>query len=318
MMKKPAPSFLSFLSWLIKIAIVIAAAFYIYQKIAHRSDLSLFPEQVANAWAAHAGISLLALALVFLNWGLEAWKWKLLLNKLVPVNYSFAFRSILAGVTTGIFTPNRVGEFGGRVFYLEEGHRMEAALLSFAGGLLQLLVTVLAAIPAMLLRPAIHFYLPIDIQLAKIFVVAFAAGVLILYFFRNKWLPVFSSYRQVFLAHGLMHWIGIFFISLIRYGVFSFQFYLLLRFFGIHLDVTTAYIAISLTFFSAAVIPTLALSEIGVRGSVSLIFVGLYSSNDLGIIGASFLLWIINIALPAIAGSVFVLGIHPFKKRKTG
>jgi len=317
-MKKPAPSFLSFLSWLIKIAIVIAAAFYIYQKIAHRRDLSLFPEQVANAWTTHAGILLLALALVFLNWGLEAWKWKLLLSKLVPVKYSFAFRSILAGVTTGIFTPNRVGEFGGRVFYLEEGHRMEAALLSFAGGFLQMLVTVLVAIPAMLLMPAIHFYLPIDIQLAKIFAIVFVAGLLIFFFFRNKWLPVFRNYVRVFKAHGLVNWISIFFISLVRYGVFSFQFYLLLKFFGIQLDVITAYIAISLTFFSAAVIPTLALSEIGVRGSVSLIFIGIYSSNDLGIIGASFLLWIINIAMPAIAGSVFVLGIHPFKKSKTG
>lgn len=61
-----------------------------------------------------------------------------------------------------------------------------------------------------------------------------------------------------------------------------------------------------------AVIPTLALTEIGVRGSVALFFLGLVSTNSIGIVTATFTLWIINLALPALIGSFFVFSTNIF------
>jgi hypothetical protein len=71
-----------------------------------------------------------------------------------------------------------------------------------------------------------------------------------------------------------------------------------------------------------AVIPTIALTEIGVRGTVSLFIFGLYLSPEdiwseqvkLGIASASTMLWIFNLALPAILGTLFVYSLRFFRK----
>jgi hypothetical protein len=312
-MKKPAPSTLTLISWIIKIAIVIAAAFYIYQKIAGNRSLNQFPELISRAWSSHPEFFAGAFFLMFLNWALESWKWMRLLDKLSPIGYWGAFRSVIAGVTTGIFTPNRAGEFGGRVFCLEEGHRIEAALLSAAGGLTQLLITVLAALPVLLFQH--HLQLPLDKPMILTGLLVFILLlVLVLYGFRAKGFSAFQTYMRVFRLYRWTHWLGIGIISGARYLVFSLQFYLLLAAFDVHLNFIQAYIGIAMTFFCTTVIPTLAVSEIGVRGSVSLLFVGMYSGNSIGILSASLLLWIINIALPALAGSIFVLRIRLFSK----
>jgi uncharacterized membrane protein YbhN (UPF0104 family) len=300
------------LSWLIKIAIVIAAAFYIYQKVFHRNDSEDFRQRLQLSWHAHATLFIAAFLLLFVNWGTEAFKWQLLLRKLSPITFIHAFRSILAGVTTGVFTPNRAGEFGGRIICLDEGHRVEAALLSVAGGLLQLSVTLLTALPAIFLANTSavvarnHF-------LSTWFILLIVFGVLLsMWIFRRRIAPWALPYLRLFPAYPWRFWLQIFILSVIRYCVFSAQFHLLLEGFGIELSAEQAYPAIALTFFASTVIPTFALSEIGVRGSVSVLFIGLYTSDAAGILAASFLLWIINIALPALAGSVFVMRSHLF------
>ncbi|MFI5151069.1 MAG: lysylphosphatidylglycerol synthase domain-containing protein [Bacteroidia bacterium] len=313
-MKKPAPTTLTRLSWIIKIAIVIAAAFYIWQKITGRKWLDHFPEFLYNACTRHTVSFLFAFLLVFLNWGMEALKWRYLLHKLVEIKFHSAFKAVLAGVTTGIFTPNRVGEFGGRVFSLPEGYRLKAALLSVAGGMVQLLVTLLAALPVILTQRQIHFFLYQDVRIARIAVLVSVPFLIFAFLYRARWLKPVADYLQVFRIHSFTHWLIIFLISGLRYLVFSFQFYLLLCCFGVGLSPLCAYIGITMTFFSSTVIPTMAFSEILVRGGTSLAFVGIFSDNDIGILSASLVLWIINIALPAMAGSIFVLKMNPFKK----
>ncbi len=302
------------LSWLIKIAIVIAAAFYIYQKVFLRKDSLVFSGHIQASFHAHRWLFVSAFLLLFVNWALEAFKWKLLLRKIIPITFFKSFRSILAGVTTGVFTPNRAGEFGGRVFDLEEGHRMEAALLSFAGGLIQLSVTILAALPAIFMDRMSSVYLGEHIRLSLLLLVITLGLCAVLWCFKDRIAPKAKPFFRLFPAYPWLVWLKVFVLSFFRYAVFSFQFYLLLKGFGIELSAGQACLSIPLTFFAGTVIPTFALSEIAVRGSVSVLFIGVYSADSPAILSASFLLWIINIALPALAGSIFVLRINPFTK----
>jgi hypothetical protein len=306
-MKSSYPVVLRTLSWFIKIAIVIAAACYIYQKIIHRTDLSGISKRFSNQFSTGNGFFIAAFFLLFLNWGLEAFKWKLLLVRLQPLSYLQAVRSVLAGVTTGVFTPNRAGEFGGRVLSLPPGIRIEASLLSFAGGLLQLLVTVLMALPAVCLLESTE---QLQFRSFPVFYVCMAvsiAGAALLWTFRNRIAPGAKKYYALFQGYTLRRWIAVFGLSAARYLVFSIQFLLLLYGFGVYLPIGAACLSIPLVFFATTVIPTFALSEIGIRGTASLLFLGLYANDPAGILGASFLLWIINVAFPALAGAVFVL-----------
>jgi hypothetical protein len=62
-------------------------------------------------------------------------------------------------------------------------------------------------------------------------------------------------------------------------------------------------------------VPTIALAELGLRGKVSLELLGLLSSNSVGIVTTAVGIWVINLLLPAIAGTLFILGFRMFKNK---
>ena len=94
------------------------------------------------------------------------------------------------------------------------------------------------------------------------------------------------------------------FISFFRYLVFLTQFYLLLQVFGVNINIIPAFISIGLIFLTMSAIPTVTLAEIGIRGSVAIYFLGMFSDEIVGIVSTSIMLWIINLAIPALVGSL--------------
>ena len=74
-----------------------------------------------------------------------------------------------------------------------------------------------------------------------------------------------------------------------------------------------ALLSAMLIFFFITVTPTITIAEIGVRGSVAIFVLGLFSSNDMGILSATTILWLINLILPAIIGSFFVFSLKIFR-----
>ena len=124
----------------------------------------------------------------------------------------------------------------------------------------------------------------------------------------NNYAAVFTLYSEKEL--GML--LG---FSMLRYVVFATQFFMLLVLFDVAPPFLGSMALITITFFTMTMIPTIALTELGVRGSVALFFLGLISNNDIGIVTASFSLWFINLAIPAIIGSVFVLKMNFFKSQ---
>ena len=79
----------------------------------------------AMAWKFWAVI-----LLAFVNWGLEARKWQVLVKPVQDMNFLRAYKSVLSGLTLSLNTPNRMGEYGGRILYIKEGGRLKAISLS--------------------------------------------------------------------------------------------------------------------------------------------------------------------------------------------
>jgi hypothetical protein len=114
------------------------------------------------------------------------------------------------------------------------------------------------------------------------------------------------------------HWkelIRLLSLSFGRYFVFLFQYYLLLRLFQVNVYWLDAFALVGVMFLVLAIVPTIALAELGFRGKVSLLLFGLLSSNHIGIIATAAGIWIINLILPAIAGSIFILGLRFFRNK---
>jgi len=265
-------------------------------------------------------ILLLVFILMILNWSLETIKWKILIDKIQNLKFYTAFKAVLSGITIGIFTPNRIGDIGGRVLFINNGKRTFGVLATGIGSFAQFLTTISAGILGFILflilfpdktiiNPifnsvtGICFLLILMILIWLYFNIELIRSILIRFSFfktRKDQLEYLSETNFITLLKVL-------FLSFVRYIVFSSQFYLLLIFFDIHLTITQAYISISLIYLFAAIIPTTTLLELGIRGSLAIFFIGMFSNNIFGIIFSAMFLWFINLAIPSAIGSIFFL-----------
>ena len=107
---------------------------------------------------------------------------------------------------------------------------------------------------------------------------------------------------------------GILVLSLIRYAVFVLQYLLLLKVFKVDALLWQSASMVTVLFLLLTIIPTVTLAELGIRGELSIQLFGLISSNIVGILFSATGIWFINRVIPALAGSLFILGIRLFKK----
>ncbi|NTW33000.1 MAG: hypothetical protein HGB12_10290 [Bacteroidetes bacterium] len=130
-----------------------------------------------------------------------------------------------------------------------------------------------------------------------------------------------SLYGRVFSFYTFKDLLITLLFSSSRYLIFIIQFYLLLNLFNAKIPFGQSFIMVSVIYFVMATIPTITLTEIGVRGSVALYFIGMYFEKhnpsalpDIGIITASSVLWLVNLAIPALLGTFFVFKLKFFRK----
>jgi hypothetical protein len=262
---------------------------------------------------------LFAVFLIPVNWLCEAGKWKILISRIENISLAVAVKAVLTGMVFGIITPNRIGELGGRIFVLKRKNRPAGIMAATTGSLVQLSVTLLFGLISLI------FFL---IKFGEIFqngnrlkdffalfsvIGLFLFCLLILFNFKSfvrfiSRLGFMKKYSQRLLfaaEYSFKTLLFVFGISIFRYFIFISQFYFLLLFFNVDIDFISAFSGIALTFSAIAVIPTLTLTELGIRGSAAVYFIGYFSNNDFGIISATLAVWIINIALPTAVGSFF-------------
>jgi hypothetical protein len=260
---------------------------------------------------------------MFANWGLEALKWRILIKKIENISFSNAFKAVWTGVTAGTITPNRIGEFGGRILFVKPNNRQEATTLTLFGDLAQMTTTLIIGICG------ISYLFVKDISGGSInlginiLIFVSSIGLIIIcnlvFFNYNIFLKKLIKIR--FLQRVLIGFmpsseisskekITALFLSFTRYAVFSFQFYLSLRYFGIEISLLNAFAAISSMYLAIHVVPNISVAEIGVRLSFAVIFIGIFTYNHTAIGLASLLIYIINIVIPVIVGSVFIMKIR--------
>ncbi len=56
--------------------------------------------------------------------GIEAIKWQIALRPVQSISFTRAFKAILAGTCIASFTPNRVGEYLGRMLFVDPGNKI--------------------------------------------------------------------------------------------------------------------------------------------------------------------------------------------------
>ena len=313
--------FKKYISIIIKIVVVFFSFYFIYKQLTQNNDFeSLDFDNILNVLKENSNQIYIVLVMMFMNWFFEALKWRYMIQKIESISILRSLRAIFTGITVSTFTPNRIGEYGGRVFCLEKGDRIKGVFITVLCSMAQLLTTIIyGSISLFILFDEIL----IDISLFSISLL-FVVNVLILisyfkisniikFLSRLNFLKKLERYLEVFSIYSFKDLLITFIFSNIRYFIFSLQFIILLNVFGVDVQFVNALLSVMLIFFFITVTPTITIAEIGVRGSVAIFVLGLFSSNDMGILSATTTLWLINLILPAIIGSFFVFSLKIFR-----
>lgn len=300
---------------LLKALIAVVSIIFICVKVNSRTDFERLQESLVSGWSDRdkAWLLIAVSMLMLLNWFLESVKWKLLLESFSPVGWLRSFRSVLSGVTVSIFTPNRIGEFAGRVLHLDPGVRIRGAIASVIGSMNQLLITVVAG--GISLLTALQNYVD-DIFIYRtlygLILVSVAAAVFIYFKIpgiyrltsRIRSFQKMNLYTSFFEKYDMKTLLKLTALSTMRYSVFTIQFALVLEFFNISIPLFEAVRAVSLMYLFMAIVPSLALSELTTRGSVALFVFESLTDNNAGVLAASTLIWFINLVIPASFGAL--------------
>ena len=266
-------------------------------------------------WPEHTvGYLISAILLLPLNVAIEARKWQLLIRTAIPASFGQALRSMLSGLAASLITPNRIGEYPARIIVLRQSSSTRLISVSVLGACSQLLALMIAGTAGLIYYVVAH---PSGIHLAVLVgTAAFTAALGMLYFSFEKWAPRIERIpvlRKLHMWARLLHRFSareqwtILGISLLRFAVYTFQYWLLLHWQGVPLPLAEGFLLCTLFFWAMAIIPSIALAELGIRGTVSVFLFAAFSPNIAGIAAATFILWCINLVLPSLAGAALFL-----------
>jgi len=266
---------------------------------------------------------LLALVLVIPNWGLEAMKWQLLMRGLSVIRFRDAFKAVLAGAAFSLNTPNRIGEMGGRMLLVPEGLRLRSVPLTMVGGFAQLLVTLMAGLVSWWVIGSEIITQKIPAALAPLFhllpwaVVLFTIPSLFLYFSQERAWEMMRSSKVLSRWQGFAEGLKaidrgragrVLWLSLLRFLVFALQYLLMLRSMEAGPGMLTGLFAVSVFYLLMAVVPSIALLELGLRWQYGIIVFGAFTDNLIGVYTASTAIWLVNLLLPAVIGTFVAAG----------
>lgn len=301
---------------LIKLSIVVGAFYFIYHKLTTNEDLnfnqfwSFLKEN--NAFSIK-NMSFLII-LTFFNWFFEILKWKNLVDFVQHITFKNAMEQSLGGLTASLFTPNRIGEYGAKAIYFGTPKRKRIMLLNLLGNMMQMTVTLLfGAIGLWLMHSKydlnINYY-----KVSRFIVLIIFVGIFALFGLKQNRFRIkgFSIERLKSFFKDLPSGIHIktLVFSLIRYMIFSFQFYFLLKLFGINVSYYNAMIVITTMYLLASIIPSIFVFDVVIKGSVAVYLFSVVGVNEFTTLSVITIMWILNFVLPSIFGSYYVLNFN--------
>ena len=311
------------LSYTIKFAVLALTIIFIYHKLANNQNLGNFYRIITglNPTTVYGKLSVVFL-LMLLNWFLESLKWRYLIKKVEAISLVKSIESVFCGLTWAIFTPNRIGEYGGRIFFLSPRKRIQGMVAMGVGHISQMVITnIMGAVSVVWF---VYNFVDIDRWMLPYFTFwGSVIGVcLLLFYFNIKWvdylllkvtfLKKYHKYFRVLTRYDKRELLIVLLFSIARYIVFSSQYLFILHFLIPDLPFYSSALMIFILFFIQSALPSLDLLDIGVRSWTATYFFSFITQHELVVIACAALIWFVNLIIPAILGSFFVFKLNFF------
>jgi len=298
---------------LIKLSIVVGAFYFIYEKLTNNNKLefSVFIDFLTKNDVFSIKNVLFLVFLSFFNWFFEILKWQNLVSFVKKITFTNATEQSLGSLTASLFTPNRIGEYGAKAMFYNLNYRKRIMLINLISNLLQMSITLALGLIGL------WFFISknsINVNLYKISTILVISLVLVL-------LIIFGIRKSKFSIKGVSLkkiknfisdfpknklWLAWLF-SLIRYAIFSFQFYFLLIIFKTEITYFNSMTCITSMYLLASILPSIFIFDVVIKGSVAVYLFAFLGINELTILSIITIMWLFNFVLPSIYGSFFVL-----------
>jgi hypothetical protein len=290
----------------------VVVSFICYKVYAIKDDLNFdFLSQISVVGYWLIGLSFF---LVSVNWGIEAIKWYELSNTIQKTTFIRAFKAVLSGISTGVITPNRMGNFIGRIAFLDRENRFKGTVLTILGNLAQFTSSIFSGMLALILLYDNQIAIPVNLIYWAGFILLVLG--LFFYFRLNVFIsvlpPYFKSLSVIESLKGADNLPGmlkfkILFYSFSRYFVFTLQYVFFLVSFEVNSSIINLWLHVNVIFLIMTIIPSLFFGKLFVREAAAILVLGWLDVPVEIILLSGFLLWLFNIGIPALVGSLFIV-----------
>ena len=298
---------------LIKVSLVVAAFYFIYHKLTKNSSLSfhhfIYILTKNDVFSIKNCVFLIVLS--GFNWFFEILKWKTLVSFLTKITFKDAIKQSLGALTASLFTPNRIGEYGAKALYYNTHLKKGVMTVNLISNVLQMAITcILGSIGFAFF--IIAYNIPVNyfsVVKTLSFVLIIVLIIIIILSHKKLENKMFSilKFKQTLLNYPKSKLILGLFLSLIRYTIFSFQFYILLRFFDINMAYINAITAIASMYLITSIMPSIFIFDVLIKGSVAVYLFAFIGVSEITILTIITTMWLLNFVLPSVVGSYYVL-----------
>ncbi len=306
---------------LIKLSIVIGAFYFIYRKLINNPELDFhtFITFLLKKDVFSLKNMFLLLSLTSFNWLFEILKWQTLVSPIKKISFKNAFEQSLGALTASLFTPNRIGEYGAKAIYYTSNYRKRILLINLLGNIMQMSVTTIFGISGLSFF-IIKYQVTVDYyKFTAFLLLSFLVVILIAFVIQKTKFTIkgFSLKKIKRFISGFPKKARVIamFLSVLRYLVFSFQFYLLLQLFEIDISYFNAMTVITSMYLLASIIPSIFIFDVIIKGSVAIYLFGILGINEITVLSTITTMWVLNFVLPSILGSYSVINFNLPKNR---
>lgn len=290
-----------FLIVVTKLLIVSGAFYFIYQQLADNDKLDW--ERFYILFKKNQSITgiFFILFLSFLNRFLEIVKWQNLVSSLHKISLKEATKQVLGSLTAGIFTPNGIGEYAGKALFFEKIKTKKIIFLNIICNGIQLILTLLFGTIGLWFLGYSSWVLLIVGTTFGFWLLAFGLKKI-----KIKGFSIVKLKRKINEIPKTIHQKNIF-LGIFRYLTFSHQYYFLFLAFDVNIPYFTLLATIATVYFLASSLPSFQFLDFAVKGSVGVYFFGILGVNEWIVVFISTLMWFLNVVVPVVIGSYFVL-----------
>ncbi len=293
-------------------------------------DVHMFGAKILTYASSSSQIGYLVVMVLMmpLNWWLESLKWQKLISPHENISSKKALKTILAGVAAGIVTPARLGEYAGRLITSNPDKKGEVVAATFLGSVAQNLCNISIGILfsyyflknyfGATYLDSITFFVVIIIHIVFLLMIYYKLPKVVNIFnkfgklrpYVNK-IERINVYNQSLLNQVLL-------LSFCRYIIYFIQYFLVMKFLDQDLAFLLVFSNISMIYLIQTGIPLPAFISVFARGELAVLIWASLGLDALTALTATFILWTVNLIVPAFAGLwiIYKTDLSKFLKKK--